>query len=225
MGSEKVLLENFSWHPGKVLDFFVSKRVVTLINSKYFKSYILICFTSVNFLNTSVPLANHLRLFGHMSMDYTSILCAVMHSLPCNWIWPVTSTICLECFKLPDTGLLPVTKKTLFGWHSYASRRPTSATEPSVQLDLESGTICQFRQQDLSCLNSGWRRFYVGSVTKVWCDPLPFYGANTLSYLNLYLTWINTMHKDLGKLAVAGGETITVPLWRKDENHLRLNVT
>jgi len=29
MGSEKVL-ENFSWGPGKVLDFFVSKRVETL---------------------------------------------------------------------------------------------------------------------------------------------------------------------------------------------------
>ena len=41
-GSEKVL-ENFSWGPGKVLDFFVSKRVGTLCLSVYLSVCLTVC--------------------------------------------------------------------------------------------------------------------------------------------------------------------------------------
>jgi len=41
---------------------------------------------------------------------------------------------------------------------------PTSATEPSMQLDLESETICR-RTSD-----NRWRHEYVISGTKAWCE-------------------------------------------------------
>jgi len=54
----------------------------------------------------------------------------------------------------------------------------TSATKPSVQLDLESGTICRRTSDSRTCQtavsDSRWRRFYFGhSGTKAQCEQ-PF---------------------------------------------------
>jgi len=62
-------------------------------------------------------------------------------------------------------------KRTALSRDSYASRQSdvdqTSATEPSMQLDLESGTICR-RTSGLwhSVWNSRWRHFRLVSATK-----------------------------------------------------------
>jgi len=53
---------------------------------------------------------------------------------------------------------------------SSVGRAPTSATEPSVQLDLESGTICRrtsdSRTYHTAVSDSRWRHFYLVSGTK-----------------------------------------------------------
>ena len=65
---------------------------------------------------------------------------------------------------------------------------PTSATEPSVQLDLESGTICRRTSDSRTCqtaiLDSCWRRFYFVSGTKAQCEsPFKRCFRNPLTYL------------------------------------------
>jgi len=63
---------------------------------------------------------------------------------------------------------------------SSVGREPTAATERSVQLDLESETICQRTPESQTChatvSDSRWIRFYLGRGTS--------YAA---SYLFIYL--------------------------------------
>ena len=51
---------------------------------------------------------------------------------------------------------------------------PTWATEPPVQLDLESGTICRRTSDSRTChtavSGSHWRHFYLNSKTKAQCE-------------------------------------------------------
>jgi len=56
-------------------------------------------------------------------------------------------------------------------------RGPTSTTEPSVQLDLESGTICRQTSYSqtwhIAVSDSRRRRFYLVSWTKLQCKSNP----------------------------------------------------
>jgi len=58
---------------------------------------------------------------------------------------------------------------------SSVERGPTSATEASVQLDLESGTVCRRTSDSLSChltaSDSRWRHCNLVSGTKAQCEP------------------------------------------------------
>jgi len=68
-----------------------------------------------------------------------------------------------------------------------------SMTESSLQLDLESGTICR-RTSDswtychTAISDSRWRCFYCGCRTKVQCEfqPSPLFALCKSSYLFTY---------------------------------------
>jgi len=72
--------------------------------------------------------------------------------------------------------LICITYQLTLERFSSVGRIPTSATEPSVQLDLESATICWWTSNSRSCYtavsDSRWRRFYFGhSGAKAQCEP------------------------------------------------------
>ena len=67
---------------------------------------------------------------------------------------------------------------------------PTLATQPSVQLDLTSGTICRRTSESRTChiavSDRRWRHFLV-SGTKAQRDPLKMRFRNSTTYLLTYL--------------------------------------
>jgi len=77
---------------------------------------------------------------------------------------------------LPTLAQEDCTRLTLVRFSS-VGRAPTSATEPSVQLDLESGTICRRTSDSRTChiavSDSRWRRFYFVSGIKAQCELSP----------------------------------------------------
>jgi len=73
---------------------------------------------------------------------------------------------------------------------SSVGRAPTSATEPSMQLNLESGTICRRTSDSRTCQtavsDSRWspKTFYLVSGPKVQCEsPFKLRFENSLTYL------------------------------------------
>ena len=58
---------------------------------------------------------------------------------------------------------------------SIVGRKPSSATEPSVQMDLESKIICRRTSDSQTChttvSDSHRRGFYFGSRTRAQCEP------------------------------------------------------
>jgi len=77
--------------------------------------------------------------------------------------------LCVYCASSPTLTLEDITRLTLERFSS-VGRAPTSATEPLVQLDLESGAICRQTSNSRTChtavLDSWWRDFYLGDDTK-----------------------------------------------------------
>jgi len=74
---------------------------------------------------------------------------------------------------------------------SSVGRWPTWATEPSVQPDLESGTICRRTSDRRTCTavsDSRWRQFYFVSGTKAQFEsPSKLHFINPLTNLLTYL--------------------------------------
>ena len=81
---------------------------------------------------------------------------------------------------------------------SSVGRAPTWATEPSVQMDLESGTICRRTSDSRNChpavSDSRSRHFYFVSMTKASETTLPIHfklrfinPSFLLTYLSLFL--------------------------------------
>jgi len=83
------------------------------------------------------------------------------------------------------------TRLTLVRFSS-VRRAPTSATEPSVQLDLKSGTICRQTSDCRNCytasIDSRWIRLYLDSGPLCSVNPHPPF--NLLTYLFTLYTYI-----------------------------------
>jgi len=101
-----------------------------------------------------------------------------LDTLPAVWLTTATSS--------PTPAQEDCARLTLV---RFLSVGPTSATESTMQLDPESGTICRRTSDSRTChtavSDSRWRRFYLVCGTKVQCEsPFKLHFRNPFTYLH-----------------------------------------